>query len=551
MPLGPIRDPEHRRITAWSVAVIAVVVVALTLALISLVLAIRQTQSLAQARVEELRLIARPIIEQAQNQAMLDLEKFLSSVASNIRGNRLADPTRQLSNVPWLDRVFVFDVQNTKLTIWTPDDSNPARSRWVRTTSSEPKWERYHVTILSMLFPSAMTAQVSPASEPVQFDYDVFDGEPLIIPHTVDTMGIGLEQIVVVGAQINVDRFIESLVDPLRPADHIGVVTILDNKTLPLAAQYQWREQFDPVAPFVHLVPTRAFVGEQRANVRRQTLFFIAGTVLAMGALLAVMWSMWRVFNREITLSRMKQSFVADVSHELKTPLALIRLFGETLLSGRVPTDEKRREYYEIITRESGRLTHLINNILDFARIESGRKRYDMKPVDVEMLVRETYEAYRLQLDHEGFDHQLVVGDAIPIVHADRDAIAQALINLINNAMKYTDDNDKFLGIDVTAETRRDQHGVLVSVSDRGIGIRPEDRHLLFSDFYRSSDDRVRKQRGAGLGLALVKHIVDGHGGIVDVESRLVKGSTFRIFLPQNNPPLLAEDKDHVSNPAG
>jgi signal transduction histidine kinase len=217
-------------------------------------------------------------------------------------------------------------------------------------------------------------------------------------------------------------------------------------------------------------------------------------------------------------------------------------------MSGRVPTDEKRHEYYTIIARESDRLTHMINNILDFARIDAGRKRYTFTRTDIAALVQETYEAYGLQLDHEGFEHQLVIGDDLPPVNADRDAIAQAIINLINNAIKYNDGQDKFLGIDVSRETRRGTHGVLISVSDRGIGIRPEDRNQLFTGFYRSADERVRQKRGAGLGLALVKHIADAHGGIVDVESRLVKGSTFRIFLPASTEAVLSEDLEHATS---
>ncbi|NOX57698.1 MAG: HAMP domain-containing histidine kinase [Planctomycetes bacterium] len=308
-----------------------------------------------------------------------------------------------------------------------------------------------------------------------------------------------------------------------------------------------WTERLTPAVPFVELMPSKRLIRDQHEIVWRQTVYFIIGTVLVMAALTGVMWAMWRVFNRELALSRMKQSFVADVSHELKTPLALIRLFGETLLAGRVTSEEKRREYYEIITRESSRLTHLINNILDFARIDAGRKRYSMADCDVAALVKETYEAYLLQLEHEKFEHQLIVGEALPTIHCDRDAVAQAIINLINNAMKYSDGDDRFLGIDVSAETRRGGHGVLISVSDRGIGIKPEDRNHLFTDFYRANDDLVRARRGAGLGLALVKHIVDAHHGIVDVESRLVKGSTFRIFLPET-PESTPMENNHASN---
>jgi len=279
------------------------------------------------------------------------------------------------------------------------------------------------------------------------------------------------------------------------------------------------------------LFRSEAFVREQRGAVLRQTLAFLGPTVLSLGTLLVAMWALGKVVKREVALAEMKANFVADVSHELKTPLALIRMFGETLQSGRVLSEEKRQEYYSIIARESTRLTDLIENILDFARIEAGRKDYVLEPTDVGGVVRETYEAYSEHLEHNGFEHHISIEPSLPEVNADRGAITQAVINLINNAIKYSRE-ERYLAIDVTSDTRRDRRGVLISVHDRGIGIRPEDRARLFEGFFRSADGRVRERGGTGLGLALVKHIVDGHGGSLDVESRLVRGSTFRIFLP-------------------
>ena len=155
-----------------------------------------------------------------------------------------------------------------------------------------------------------------------------------------------------------------------------------------------------------------------------------------------------------------------------------------------------------------------------------------MAPTDVGEVVRSTYESYRFDLEHHGFEHHLTVADDLPAIHADADAVSQAVLNLMSNALKYYED-ERYLTVSVTPETRRGRHGVLISVEDHGIGLRPETRRHLFEGFYRVSDDRVRKRRGAGLGLAVVKHIVDAHGGSIDVESRLVKGSTFRVFLPE------------------
>ncbi len=279
------------------------------------------------------------------------------------------------------------------------------------------------------------------------------------------------------------------------------------------------------------LQPDKAFVEEQRRTVVVLMLVYGGLTAAALATLLIVMWLLLRLVRRERALSELKANFVADVSHELKTPLALIRLFAETLQSGRVPSDEKRNEYYSVILRESTRLTNLINNILDFSRIDAGRKEYVLQPTDVADVVRETYDAYRPQLDHEGFEQHLTIGDPLPRVDADRDAISQVLVNLINNAIKYSR-NERYLAIEVSADTRRGRRGVLLSVHDRGIGIRPEDRAHLTEGFFRAGDSRVREQGGTGLGLALVKNIVDAHHGSLDIETRLVKGSTFRVFLP-------------------
>lgn len=270
---------------------------------------------------------------------------------------------------------------------------------------------------------------------------------------------------------------------------------------------------------------------ELAAMARTLFLVYLGVGVLSTTVFLAALYSIRRMARREIALAELKSGFVADVSHELKTPLALIRLYGETLQSGRVANKQKEQEYLAIITRESTRLTNLINNILDFSRIEAGRKDYDLKPCDLGEIVRDTYEAYRLELDHHGFEHHLRIAPDVPKIKADADAIAQVLLNLVSNAIKYSGD-ERYLGIDVRGDTRRGSRCSVISVEDHGIGISPEDREQLFEGFYRSNDQRVRHRRGTGLGLSLAKHIVDAHDGFVEVESRLVKGSTFRIFFP-------------------
>ena len=154
----------------------------------------------------------------------------------------------------------------------------------------------------------------------------------------------------------------------------------------------------------------------------------------------------YRSVSKEMALARLKSDFVSNVSHELRTPLALIRLYAETLELGRITTQEKKEEYYRIIRKESERLTALINNILDFSRIEAGRKEYDFRETDMAELVRNTLDSYRYQIEQQGFAFEQNIDSGIPAVRVDREAIARALVNLVNNALKYSAD-EKFLGV--------------------------------------------------------------------------------------------------------
>jgi len=231
--------------------------------------------------------------------------------------------------------------------------------------------------------------------------------------------------------------------------------------------------------------------------------------------------------RRELHLSRLKSDFVANVSHELKTPLALIRLFAETLELGRVPTEEKAKQYYRVINKESQRLTQLINNILDFSRIEAGRREYRFAPTDVARVVSEVVDAYRFQIEQQGFALEVDVPEGLPEVQMDKEAVGQALINLVNNAIKYSQAEKQ-----IRIAVREDGGRVLLSVADRGIGIAKTEQKKIFEKFYRAENSLVHDTKGSGLGLALVRHILDAHGGSVDVESAPGKGSTFTLALP-------------------
>jgi signal transduction histidine kinase len=243
--------------------------------------------------------------------------------------------------------------------------------------------------------------------------------------------------------------------------------------------------------------------------------------------LLGGLYLVYTNVKREVHLARLKSDFVANVSHELKTPLALIRLFAETLELGRVPSAERAREYYRVINKESHRLTQLINNILDFSRIEAGRKQYRFGPVDVCRVVDEVLEAYRFPIEQQGFELEVAFAEDVPEVQGDKEALAQALLNLLNNAIKYSGDA-KYVKVEVAQRG----HHVLVSVTDRGIGVAKADHKRIFEKFFRAEDSLVHETKGSGLGLALVSHIMEAHKGSVEVQSAPGQGSTFTLVLP-------------------
>jgi signal transduction histidine kinase len=235
----------------------------------------------------------------------------------------------------------------------------------------------------------------------------------------------------------------------------------------------------------------------------------------------------WRLTRRETEMARLKSDFVANVSHDLKTPLSVIRMFGETLEMGRVTDEGGRQEYYRAITREAERLSRLIDNVLDFSRIEGGRRRYERVPTAVEPLLREALDAFAYPLQQQGFKVELVVAPDLPEVAMDPEAIGQALSNLVDNAIKYSAE-DRVLSVAARVEGSE----LLLSVADRGVGIPASEQARIFEKFYRVGRSDTQGRRGSGVGLALVRHVVGAHGGRVTVESAPGQGSRFTLRLP-------------------
>jgi signal transduction histidine kinase len=268
-----------------------------------------------------------------------------------------------------------------------------------------------------------------------------------------------------------------------------------------------------------------------RLAVRRQVMLFTAAFGVLLVVIVVGIVVTWRLMRREAEMAQLKSDFVANVSHDLKTPLSVIRMFGETLEMGRVTEASQRQEYYRVIARESERLSRLIENVLDFARIEGGRRTYTIVPTAVEPIIRDTLDAFEHALASQGFKVEVLVPVDLPEVPLDAEAIAQALANLVDNAVKYSGEHKA-----LTVEARPVGDELALSVADAGVGIAPEDQDKIFEKFYRAGRSETQGRRGSGVGLTLVRHIVEAHGGRVTVDSTPGAGSRFTLWLPVHRP---------------
>lgn len=235
-----------------------------------------------------------------------------------------------------------------------------------------------------------------------------------------------------------------------------------------------------------------------------------------------------RAASKEMKISQMKSDFVSNVSHELRTPLSSIRVLGEFLRSGREIEPEKLRKYGEFIETESARLAKLISNILDFANIESGQRSYDLRVGRIEDVVHEALRVYEVRLQQRGFAVDVdMPASPLPAVSIDPDALTQALSNLIDNAIKYSGESRQ-----LRIRAWHEAGSVRVSVTDFGVGIPGDELRKIFERFHRVSTGLVHDVKGSGLGLSLVKHIVEAHGGTITVTSDVGRGSTFTLQFP-------------------
>ncbi|NWG75407.1 MAG: HAMP domain-containing histidine kinase [Rubrivivax sp.] len=340
--------------------------------------------------------------------------------------------------------------------------------------------------------------------------------------------------------QMNFDRIMALLDKHLRNLQDRFYVSVVDyenngvyGQPLSRTSKYFFETRFpNTLYKWILQIVPRNYAEIERGmkNQRRTNLVLITLSMFLTFLSLAVISVAWR---RDRQLRKLKEDFISNVSHELKTPLSLIRMFSEILVTNRVQSDEKRREYFEIIHVESDRMSRLINNLLDFASLSQGVDRKYFEKTNIAQLVAKTLEAYGHEIRKEGFELNLEMADDIPDSFADPNAITMAFINLVDNSVKYSGDRKR-----IEVQVAKADGCVNISVRDQGIGIPPAEQQRIFEKFYRGSAPSIRRIRGSGIGLAITKHVAEMHGGEILVESEPGKGSAFTLKIPIRDAPV-------------
>jgi two-component system phosphate regulon sensor histidine kinase PhoR len=261
-----------------------------------------------------------------------------------------------------------------------------------------------------------------------------------------------------------------------------------------------------------------------RERIRKNLLLIgIMDIILLFGA-----WLIFRNIKKQVELSQLKSDFVSGVSHEIRTPLALISMYIETLEMGRVKNAEKVKEYYSVILNETSRLSGIVNRILSFSQIENNKRKYVLSETNLNEIVENSALSFRYTIENKGFKYSFEPDKELPLIMADQEAIADAFVNLIDNAMKYSIEQK-----DITVRTGRTIDHAFIEVEDKGIGISEKNQKYIFDRFYRVTEKNLANRvKGSGLGLAIVKHIIDAHKGDIYVKSSPGSGSLFRLLFP-------------------
>lgn len=349
------------------------------------------------------------------------------------------------------------------------------------------------------------------------------------------------------GAQMSIPQLRQALSSVPQTLDSAlrndVAVALLDESTKPVALSQtgfraNWKQPFvatELSEGLPHWEMAVYLVNPAKLAQSAHTLKLTLGLLISV-LILAIGVGGWLIVSdlgRELTLARQKTDFVSNVSHELKTPLTSIRMFSELLAENRVSESEKRQSYLNIIAAEASRLSRLINNVLDFSRMDRGEKKYDFQKCSFAALVRETMETYRPHLESNGFKIKYEGPEAGVFVNGDRDALSQVIVNLLSNAEKYSDGQKEIL-VQMEQIDEPLPHAE-ARVMDRGSGVPRGCEGKIFDKFYRAHDSLSSGIQGSGLGLTLARQIARAHGGDVVYRPREGGGSCFNLRLPATN----------------
>jgi len=262
-----------------------------------------------------------------------------------------------------------------------------------------------------------------------------------------------------------------------------------------------------------------AVSGQQRIYIGTGALVTLLVLAIAVTAALAV--------SRQITLQEIKNTSVAIVAHELRTPLASMRMLVDTLREGRYRNEHQLREYLDLIAGENDRLRRIAENFLTFSRLERGLQALALEAVAPHTIAALAIAPFSARLTAPGCTFTMEVAESLPEIRADREAFTQVLANLIDNALKYTGDEKR-----IALRARKDGAMIAFTIEDNGIGIPPGERRTIFEPFHQVDQRLSRTREGAGLGLAIVRRIVKAHGGEITVAGEAGKGSIFTVKVP-------------------
>ena len=359
--------------------------------------------------------------------------------------------------------------------------------------------------------------------------------EPIDISQANSSVLFLLDDNSLCGVVFNPETFINQLLDSkmrsIAGEEFILAVYKFDSKNIILSTDRINIEDIKQTKPLWLLpdynlgITLKGKTIEELVKARtNQNLILIAGITIL---IVIGIWLVFRNIKKEIQLAQLKSDFVSNVSHELRTPLSLISMFAETLEMGRVKSEEKKNEYYSIIQSETSRLSSIVNKVLNFSRMEAGKRTYHPVKSNLNDIIQNIFSTYRFHLQNNGFEFEFKQGPNIPLINIDPEAISEAVINLVDNAVKYSDDKKVVL-----LKTGKENSFVYVEVEDKGIGIPETYQKKIFEKFYRISTGPIHNTKGTGLGLSLVKQIVEAHKGKIKLTSSQGKGSCFRLLFP-------------------